>query len=217
MKDDSKKTKVYGARGEIELEDIFKKYIGKGVNEAIRTMINDVRELNPEDHIFDIDVFIKRIEIKRLTEEREFISAEIEAKQKERKLIDERIKELEKYNEVISEEISKYTAILSENIREKQEIKESIFKRVFNEVLFDFYEDGDFNAIKLSEIIESRNENNFPVNEIIDYIDKTYRAYMGKKVKLQRIYHSDNYGVSEKIFTDYEYNNLVALLEECRV
>lgn len=217
MKDDSKKTKVYGARGEIELEDIFKKYIGKGVNEAIRTMINDVRELNPEDHIFDIDVFIKRIEIKRLTEEREFISAEIEAKQKERKLIDERIKELEKSNKVISEEISKYTAILSEHIREKQEIKESIFKRVFNEVLFDFYEDEDFNAIKLSEIIESRNENNFPVNEIIDYIDKTYRAYMGKKVKLQRIYNSNNYGVSEKIFTDYEYNNLVALLEECRV
>lgn len=168
MKENKDEKKTYGAKGEKYLEDIFKDAIGIGVNEAIRRMMDDVRNTK-YGNIYDTHILVNNIQIKELTHELQKIQNRKKELNEELTLLDSSEKELEDAIERINIDNLEYQ-------ESKKKDRNTKLNDICNKVLIEYTQNRDsFDSMDIMRIVhDSEVEEN--MNIVVGYIQNTLKS-----------------------------------------
>lgn len=162
------KTHTYGAKGEEELDDVFKKALGIGVNATIRELMKDVKNMGYND-VYDTRILVNHITLRELTQKLQKIQNRREELEEELKSLDLSEKELEEAIKRIDTENKEY----QENKKENRNIK---LNTLCNKILIAYSkEKASFDSIKIQSIIDD-SETEEPINIVIGYLENTLKS-----------------------------------------
>ena len=163
-----KKDKTYGARGEKSLEGIFKDAIGVGVNQAIKYMMDDVKNME-YGNVYDTHILVNNIALRELTYELEKIQNRREELEEELTLLDESEKELKD----AVDKIKKETLEHQEHKKNDRNLK---LNDICNKILIEYDKNkGSFNSMDIMRIIdESEVEESY--NIVVGYIQNSLKS-----------------------------------------
>lgn len=201
----TKKNKVYQARGEPELDDMLQKYVGIGVNEAIRYFLEDIKNLGYGD-VYDTKIIIQKSRIQILTHELNRVETQKELLIEELNSTDESIVNLKNEIKKIEDDLKKH----QDNQKESRNKK---LNEICNDILVEYEEDKEnFNSINIHEIIE-KYEIHEDINSVIGYIQNTFKAMDIK----QSLIHKEKFdkGYIMRI-NDKEIEKIIEMLDDLK-
>jgi len=186
------KTKTYGAKGEKYLDSWFKEVIGVGVNQAIRYMMDDVKNMK-YGNVYDAHILVNNIGLKLLTHKLEEIQNRREDLKNELTLLDSSEKELKDAIEYIVRENEVY----QDNEKKDRNNK---LNNVCNKILIAYVKDKEnFDSPDIMSIVDE-SEVEESMNIVVGYFQNTLKSLKiedticlhenefddGYKIKLER-------------------------------
>lgn len=206
MKEDKNSKKTYGAKGERYLDDVFKDAIGIGVNQALKYMMNDVKNMEYGD-VYDTHILVNHISLRELTHKLDELRNKREDLKKELTLLDESEKELEDAISNIQRETKEY----EENKKKDRNMK---LNDVSNKVLIEFAKNREsFDSMDILRIVDD-SEVGENMNIVVGYLKNTLKSLDIKNtVCLHEKRFDDGYRI--KLERD-DVNKLVGMLDDLR-
>lgn len=200
------KKKTYGAKGEINLNDIFKDAIGMGVNVAIKHMMDDVKNMEYGD-VYDTHILVNNINLQRLTQELEKNQNRREEIKKELTLLDSSDIELKEAIEKIKRETKEYQDSRKYDRNNK-------LNHVCNKILIEYNKNkGKFDALMIQNIIDE-SEINENVNVVVGYIQNSLRRLnLDETIKLHENKFDDGYRIK---MNNNDVEKIIDLLDELK-
>lgn len=160
MKKNNKKT--YGAKGDINLDHTFYKAIGIGVNQAIRELMKEVQNLQGTE-AYDVNILVNHIQQKKLTNEIENITSEMESTLK-------KFNNLNQYKKELMNELNKKKEEEEHIEKDKKEYRNNLINKIFNKIIYEYYKNKEsFDSLLVQSIIDDANID-LKVNIIIDWL-----------------------------------------------
>lgn len=154
--------KTYGAKGDINLDHTFYKAIGVGVNQAIRELMKEVQNLQGTE-AYDVNILVNHIQQKKLTNEIEDITSEIESTVN-------KLNSLKKYKQELINELNKKKDEEKDIEKDKKEFRNNRINKVFNKILYEYYKNKEsFNSVLVQSIIDDA-DIDLNINIIVDWL-----------------------------------------------
>lgn len=200
------KNKVYQARGEKELNNTFKRAIGKGVNEAIKCMMDDVRNMDYND-VYDTFILISNINIMELNEELERIQHRKEEIKKELNLLNSNEK---KILQAISDTKSK----LNEYQDNKKKDRNVRLNNICNKILIEYSKNKEsFDSVNILSIVDDSNIEE-SINIVVGYLQNSLNNI---NIEDTIVLHENEFDKGYKIKLDEDdINKIIHILDELR-